>query len=212
MRKLNLNLFVLIILIISLTFDISDAQQNVFLVGIKGGISYLPLGDWPNAWNEFSQNDKSTAFTSSLSLTYFSSPKHSFIFEIGFITDKVTAKDNLSSAKWSFNGYPISFGYRYFLKLSKVKPFIGAGILYVMSDISVRTAGKQGRVVPLDIVEAGYGGEGNLGFLYKLYNKLNLITELKIRYINASAFSSSRKYFKADYTGLYLLIGLNYKL
>lgn len=212
MRKFNLNLFVLIILIISFTFDISEAQQNVFLIGVKGGISYLPLGNWSDAWNEFSQHDKTTPFTFSLSITYFSSSKHSFIFEIGFITDKVTAKDNISSAEWSFKGYPISFDYRYFLKLSKFKPFIGAGILYVISDIKIRASGQQGRVVPLDIAEAGYGAEGNLGFLYKLYSKLNLISELKIRYINASAFSSSRKYFKADYTGLYLLIGLNYKL
>jgi hypothetical protein len=56
--------------------------------------------------------------------------------------------------------------------------------------------------------ENGLGLDGNIGLSYKLSERVEFLTELKLRYNDASILT---RYFSIEFTGVYLNAGLDYK-
>jgi hypothetical protein len=206
------------IVILLFSFSLTQAQStNSFLykIQLKGGINYLYNNEHISFFNGYSEiNKNQPGFFASFKIHFLLDIQSSILFGIEFIEANTYANSNFSRTEWIFHGYPISIEYQYGLNIisEKIKPFISAGIFFILST-EQRTNDHflENRIESFSRIESGFGVDGNVGLTYLLNSKFELLSELKLRYSNASIFTEDSEYTSIEFTGIYFGIGLNYK-
>jgi len=196
--------------------DIGIQNNGKISISLKGGMVFQSLDDWidglVNSDIYDSRKQGIPSFITSLYLSYQLSERQFIDLGISMNSADIRAYNNSSSVNLNFKTYPISVSYKYFTKINptKLKPFIGAGINYLINRVNFRLTSTPAKIENSNLNSNGYGLELFTGLLYSLDNKINLLSELKLIYQDANAFS--RFQLEAKSLSIYLLFGVGYTL
>jgi hypothetical protein len=158
---------------------------------------------------------KQPGFDIGLNFKYLLEGNNILFLGIEYIKSETTAENKYSHAEWIFQGYPISIGYQYNITNNNISlyPFLSINIHYyfckvnfINSSILNEPANERSNYKRNG---NGFGLDGNIGLFYRLSKKIELMTELKFRYDDASVFI---EHFGIEFTGVYFNVGLNYNL
>lgn len=189
-------------------------SENNIRINLNVGVCYLPLGDWPDVWNSYPHREKKEpSFTVETTFDYFLGDEHSIGFSVGITKAKATASDLTSNVSWTFTGYPIEISYTYYLTnvFNFTRPYVGTGLIYIISNLISDVTGENERVRDGKVSNSGYGIGGTIGLLFPINQNIGLNSELKLKYLNGSGFSNVRV-GELDFTGIYFLLGIYYHI
>ncbi|MCW8960255.1 MAG: outer membrane beta-barrel protein [Ignavibacteriaceae bacterium] len=209
-NKVFITLFLIVIL-----FKVAYPQENKIIFEIRAGVSYIPMWEQSELWGTLTNAKQySPSFNSELLAGYNFSSKHSLRVAIGYIESKVEASSINGKVDWNYKGYPLSLIYQYnFYLLSDIlQPYLSGGFSFYWSEVEQNVEGSIERLYDYKRNETGLGLEGGIGLSIKLLDKLNMLSEFQLRISNASLFSEESKYGSIEFTGVYLLFGINYNI
>jgi hypothetical protein len=201
-------LFILII-----GFKTLNAQDFLFAVQLTGGVNYS-INSYGGVLTFPEINRKQPGLNSGLTVKYFLDQNNILLLGLEYIESKITGKNKYLNAEWIFQGYPILVGYQYNFHHNSdfLGPYISINMGYYLSKVKFYAAD-----IPDDFLddthnytrfEGGLEINGNLGLSWKILEKIAFLSELKLRYNDASIFS---RQFSIEFTGIYLNAGINYK-
>jgi hypothetical protein len=202
----------LFILIIGL--KTSNAQDLLFSVQLTAGINYS-FTTYSGIYSFPEIDRKQPGANAALTVKYFIDSSNILLLGIEFIESKIITENNYSKAEWILRGYPVSLGYQYnFLhSFSSLYPYISINFNYYLSEVQVSYTNISNDFLDdrydYKRMENGLGFDGNLGLSYRFSEKIEFITEFKLRYTDASVFTN---HSTIEFSGVYLNAGLNYKI
>lgn len=204
---------VMLILILSCGIIVAqEIDEKNFKVQLKGGINYLLKSEYETAFVYPKVDKKQPGINFGFNIVYLINPNNFLLSGIEFIETRTTAKNKYSNAEWIFRSFPVSFGYQYNFvnNISLLYPYISVNIAYVISTVKFTQTSSEDDRPNYKHTENGFGVDGNIGLVYIISTKIDIISELKLRYANASFFTEESKYPSIEFSGIYLYIGLNY--
>jgi hypothetical protein len=205
-----------LILFIIICLSIIRAQENNesnVKIKVNGGIGYLFNDEHTNTFGGYTTIDKKPGITAALKINYNLDQHNSITIGTEFIKAKTLAKNTSVNTEWIFSGYPFSVGYQHNFQMitTGLYPYISADLAYLIgSGKIIYTYKDEGLIETFNRSERGFGIDGNVGLIYSASKYLEVCSELKFRYSNASIFTEESRYSSIEFSGIYFSLGLIY--
>ena len=210
--------FILVIIFFFSIFTPSfgqDIDPTSIKLGVKGGLSYLFNDEHTSTFEGYQDIEKRVGTNIGVNINYLIDISNILILGTEYNRSMTFAHSSSLQTEWVFQAYSIYFGYQYnFLKISSnIFPYVSTDVSYLIGkERIIKKYTDENIVKKYYRTESGFGIDGNVGLVYTLTNQLELLTEIKLRYANASAFTEDSKYNSIEFSGIYFNIGINYDL
>ncbi len=207
-RRFKYSLFVFTLFVLMCP----NRYAQPFTVQASAGFVYLPLHDWSRFFggttNSFYYKNNPNLYYE-LSFQYSINSKSAINIGTELINSSAYLSSSYDRIDWKFQGLPISIGYGYkVLSINKYSALIiGAGISYFLSKVSAHdsyfntTGYWHGN---------GYGVNASVELNTMLTKKLGLISRIRYRYSNGTAFTEKKGDIKVEFTGFDFGTGLSW--
>jgi hypothetical protein len=209
-----------IILILLIIISPISSSQSVYSKA-SFGIAHYTLPDWSDFWSgitneKYSKNNPNMSYL--FSLGYQLNERHSLALEVEYLQAYPFMSNPTLS--WEFKAIPISIVYelRFGALSQNIIPYIGAGVSYVISEVTAISY-----ILPVfydgrELIEAtnkrdgkGYGIHSNLGILTNISNSIFLDSHFRFRFSDGMAFTDEEGYIKVEFTGYHFNFGIGYR-